>query len=676
MAANRKLVCACILALTCGRAPLADDATDLAALSLEQLMEMNVHSVYGASKYEQRVTQAPSSISIVTAEDIRRFGYTSLEDVLRSVRGLYVTNDRNYTYLGVRGFLRPGDYTTRVLLLVDGHRLNDNIYDSGSVGRETMPDVELIERVEVIRGPSSSVYGSSAFLGVINVITKRGHDIDGSELAVNVASHETYKTRATFGDTFANGVDWVASATYYSSAGADYYYPQFDQRISDNARAAHDGIARGLDDESAAKFFSSLRYGDFNASVYYSERRKFIPTASFDTIFNDPSTLTDDARGYVELGYKHALSERTDLQVRGFYDYSTYQGTFPTDYELSGDPADRVLLLDDTVGEWAGTELQLTAKPTDRYTFVVGGEYRASLREYQTSYDDIEPRVVYVDRSDTSSVLGVFVQGEAKLRDDFSVTAGLRYDYYGETFGGTANPRLAVIYNPSPNSAIKMLYGEAFRAPNPYERYYNPEQANRPGLDPETIRTYELVYERYFNSTYRLSLSGYSYHIDRLITQAVNEAGDYYYDNIDAVRARGVEMELEATYSDGTILRGSWSVQHAKDVASGLDLTSSPHHLATFNASTPLFGSPLFANLELQYISKSTTLSRAHSPSFVLTNFTLNTRELWSGIELTAGVYNAFDVEHPFPGAEEHVQDILQQEGRTYGGRFIVRFGR
>lgn len=674
MAANRNLACACIVALTCGRSALADDATDLAGLSLEQLMEMNVHSVYGASKYEQRVTQAPASISIVTAEDIRRFGYTSLAEVLRSVRGLYVTNDRNYTYLGVRGFLRPGDYTTRVLLLVDGHRLNDNVYDSGSVGSETMPDVELIERVEVIRGPSSSVYGSSAFLGVINVITKQGHDIDGAELAVNAATYDTYKTRATFGDTFANGADWMASATYYSSAGADYYYPEFDQRISANPLAGHNGLARGLDDESAAKFFSSLRHGDFNASVYYSDRRKQIPTASFDVLFNDAAAMTDDVRGYVELGYKHALSDRADLQVRGFYDYSTYQGTSPYDYLLTGDPADRVLFRDETTGEWAGTELQLTARPSDRYTFVLGSEYRASLREYQAAYDDVEPRLVYLDRDDTSSVLGVFVQGEARLRKDLSVTAGLRFDHYGETFGGTTNPRLAVIYNPSPNSAIKALYGEAFRAPNPYERYYNPEQANRPGLDPETIRTYELVYERYFNSAYRLSLSGYSYHINRLITQAVTGAGDYYYDNIDAVCARGVELELEATYQDGTSLRGSWSIQRAKDVASGWELTSSPRHMATLNASTPLFASPLFANLELQYSSSSVTLSRAHSPSFLLTNFTLNTHELWSGIELTAGVYNAFDVEHPFPGAEEHAQDILQQEGRTYGGRFIVRF--
>src|SRR5262245_31833562 len=134
MAANRRSqVCAWVVALACARASSADTG-DLAALSLEQLMDMNVHSVFGASKYEQRVTQAPSSISIVTAEDIRRFGYTNLADVLSGVRGLYVTNDRNYTYLGVRGFLRPGDYTTRVLVLIDGHRLNDNTYDSGVIG--------------------------------------------------------------------------------------------------------------------------------------------------------------------------------------------------------------------------------------------------------------------------------------------------------------------------------------------------------------------------------------------------------------------------------------------------------------------------------------------------------------------------------------------------------------
>jgi iron complex outermembrane receptor protein len=665
---------ACVLAALAHSPVASAEGGDLATLSLEQLMDMNVHSVYGASKYEQRVTQAPSSISIVTAEDIRRFGYTDLADVLRGVRGLYVTNDRNYTYLGVRGFLRPGDYSTRVLVLIDGHRLNDNVYDSGSVGRESMLDVELIDRVEVIRGPSSSIYGSSAFFGVINVITKRGRGVDGTELAADAASYDSRKARATFGRTFDSGVDWLVSASHYESGGMNFYYPEFDQRVSSNVRAADNGVATGVDDEDAAKFFTSLRYGGFAASLYLSDRHKTIPTASFDTIFNDPNARTEDARGYLELSYQRALSDRTQLNVRASYDSYDYDGDFPTDYALLGEADYQALVRDEMNGEWLDTELQITMQPTDRYTLVLGSEYRANLREFQAFYDDVEPPVYHLDRDETSSVVGVFAQAEARLRDDFSLTGGLRYDYYGQTFGGTANPRFAAIYNPSPSSAIKLLYGEAFRAPNPYERYYNPEQANRSPLRPETISTYELAYERYFNSTYRLSLSGYSYHIDGLITQAATAEGEAYFDNIENVQARGVEIELEGSYRNGTILRGSWAIQRAEDVATGLELTNSPRQLGKLSASTPILGSRLFANLELQYQSDSLTLARTHSPAFWLTNFTLNTHDRWSKVELTAGVYNAFNEAHPFPGAEEHAQLVLPQEGRTYGAQVVVRF--
>ena len=657
-----------------GTAAASADTGDLAALSLEQLMDMNVHSVFGASKYEQRVTQAPSSISIVTSEDIRRFGYTTLADVLSGVRGLYVTNDRNYTYLGVRGFLRPGDYTTRVLVLIDGHRLNDNVYDSGAIGREAMIDVELIDRVEVIRGPSSSVYGSSAFLGVINVITKRGRDIDGAELGMDVASHDTYRSRATYGETFANGVDFLISGSHYSSAGWDFYYPEFDQRISDHWFASNDGVAAGLDDESASKFYTSLRYGGFNASLYFSNRRKQVPTGSFDSIFGDPGAHTDDTASYIQLGYKHALSDTTDLNVRGFYDLFAYEGRYPADYALPGEPLDRVEFVDEMTGRWAGTELQLTSRLSDRYTFVAGGEYRLNIRENQAAYDDLDPRYYYLHREDDSDVVGLFAQGEARLRDDLTVTAGVRYDHYGASFGSTTNPRLALIYNPTETSAVKLLYGEAFRAPNPYERSYNVAQADAPTLQPETINTYELVYERYFDSKYRVSLSGYSYDIDGLITQVEEEFNMQFFANMEDVRARGVELEVEASYQNGAILRGSWAIQRAEDVASGWELTNSPHQLAKFTGSIPLFGSPVFANLDVQYNSKTVTLVRTRSPSFVLANLTLNTHDLWSGVELTAGVYNIFDVDRRFPGAEEHVQETLPQEGRTYGGRFIVKF--
>jgi iron complex outermembrane receptor protein len=509
---------------------------------------------------------------------------------------------------------------------------------------------------------------------VINVITKPGRGVDGGELALDTASYDTIKARATYGKTFDSGLDWLASATHYSSDGMNFYYPEFDQRSSDNVRAANNGFSTGVDDEEAAKFFSSIRYGDFAASLYLSERRKTIPTASFGSIFNDPAAMTDDARGYLELSYQRALSERSRLNVRASYDRYLYEGEFPTDYALLGEADYRAVARDEMVGEWISTEVQLTLQPTDRYTLVVGSEYRANLSETQLAYDDIDPRAYHLDVQGTSSVVGVFAQAEARLREDFSLTAGLRYDHHGNTFGDTINPRFAAIYNPSPNSAIKALYGEAFRAPNPYERLYYPDQTGQSPLRPETIKTYELVYERYFNSTYRLSLSGYSYDIDGLITQAATADAEPYFDNIDDARARGVEIELEGSYRNGTILRGSWAVQRAKDATTGLELTNSPRHLGKLIASAPVLDSKLFANLELQFQSNSLTLARTRSPSFWLTNFTLNTHDRWAKVELTAGIYNMFNGDHPFSGSEEHVQRLLPQEGRTYGAEVVVRF--
>ena len=143
---------------------------DLSDLSLEQLLDVKV---YSASKFNQKASDAPASVSIITAEEIRGFGHRTLIDILRSVRGIYAFNDGAYDFVGMRGFGRPGDYNSRTLLLIDGYRTNEPVYDSALVGPEALLDVDLIDRVEVTRGPGSVLYGSSAFFGVINVITKR-----------------------------------------------------------------------------------------------------------------------------------------------------------------------------------------------------------------------------------------------------------------------------------------------------------------------------------------------------------------------------------------------------------------------------------------------------------------------------------------------------------------------
>src|SRR3989454_11782951 len=179
------------------------------------ILFQDLPSVFGASKYEQKPSEAPASVSIVTSEEIRKFGYRTLSEILRSVRGFFTTYDRNYSYIGVRGFDRPGDYDTRVLLLLDGHRINDNVYDQASVGTEALIEVDAIERIEIIRGPSSSLYGTNAFLAVINVITRSGRDLKGTEVAATGGSYSTGEARMSYGARFDNGVEAFFGGGYH-----------------------------------------------------------------------------------------------------------------------------------------------------------------------------------------------------------------------------------------------------------------------------------------------------------------------------------------------------------------------------------------------------------------------------------------------------------------------------
>src|ERR1700730_7850879 len=197
----------------------AQDSSPLQDRSLEDLLRINVQRVFGASERLQPVTEAPSSVTIVTADEIARYGYRTLADILGSVRGLYVSDDRNYSLVGVRGFSKPGDFNMRMLLLVNGHPVNDNVYNQAQVGSEFGIDPAMFERVEIIRGPASSLYGTGAFFAVVNVITRTGASLHGSSIAVEAGSLDTRLVRAATGQRFANGLDFAVSGTYQQSNG-------------------------------------------------------------------------------------------------------------------------------------------------------------------------------------------------------------------------------------------------------------------------------------------------------------------------------------------------------------------------------------------------------------------------------------------------------------------------
>jgi iron complex outermembrane receptor protein len=640
----------------------SEESRQLKELSIEELMEVEVDTVYAASRYEQKVGDAPSSVSIVTAAEIRKFGYRTLADILRSVRGFYVTNDRNYSYIGVRGFGRPGDYNSRILVQVDGHRVNDNVYDEALVGEDFVLDIDLIERVEIIRGPSSSLYGSSAFFAVINIITRRGPDFNGFELSTAAGSLDTYKGRVSYGNRFSNGLEIVASGSGLDSDGNDHlFYREYDAPETSN------GVTDDTDYEHAYNFFSRFSFRDLTLEGAYVSREKGIPTGSFDADFNDPDNRTVDEHGYVDLRYDKELVDGLGIVARMFYDTTKYKGH----YINSG--VDNV---DFEWGDWWGAELMGKKSFMGKHTLIMGAEYQDNIRQDQKNYDK-QPFALHLDDRRDGYKWGLYAQGEIALHRKLTLNLGVRWDYF-DTFGSTTNPRLALIYKPFDTSVFKFMYGEAFRAPNAYELFYSDSgltaKASK-NLEPETIRTYEIVYEQQIFEHLHGTVSGFYYDTKDLISLTTDPGDDLMvFKNVDKTETIGVEVELRGKWQSGLEARGSYSYQDSENKSTGKTLTNSPGHLAKANLIVPLIRERLFAAVETQYTGTRKTLKGNDADDFIVTNLTIFGQSLVRGLDLSATIYNLFDESYGDPASEEHRQDAIKQDGRAFRVKLTYRF--
>jgi iron complex outermembrane receptor protein len=635
---------------------------DLTKLGLEELMNI---SVYGASKYEQKLLEAPASVTVINKDEIKKYGYRTLADILRSVRGFFVTNDRNYNYLGIRGFNRPGDFNTRVLLMVDGHRLNDGIYDQAPIGSDFPLDVDLIDRVEVIRGPSSSLYGTNAFFAVINVITRKGGEVKGLELSGDAGSFNAYKGRVSYGNKWAQGPELLVSGSYYDSQGPNLFFREFDNPNT------HNGIARNSDYDRFYSSFGKFSFQDFTLTGVYHSREKGIPTGTFDVVFGDPRNRTVDGWAFLDLKYDHTFADTWQVLARLSYDHVPYDGYFTFNQDHAPRPSTIGINRDIGRADWWSAELQISKQLFDRHKVTVGAEYRDYFRLDQKNFD-LSPFESFLDDKREAKVLAYYLQDEFTIFKNLRLNAGVRYDYYND-FGGSLNPRIALIYNPFKTAALKLLYGQAFRAPNAYEMFYQDgglTSKPNPDLKPEKIHTYEVVWEQYFGKHYRFVASGYYYRIRDLITQQLDPAdGLIVYRNADQVEAKGVELELGGKWANGLEGRISYALQEAKNAQTGRLLTNSPTHLPKFNLIVPLYKNKLFSGLEVQYLSPRKTLDNSHVGDAFIANITLLNRNVVKGVEFSASVYNLLNQKFSDPGAAEHIANGMSgiiQDGITF----------
>ena len=618
----------------------------------------DILSVYSASKYEQKVTKAPASISIVTADEIKKWGYRTFGDILGSLKGFYNTSDRNYGYAGARGLGVPSDYNTRLLLLIDGHRFNDNIFEGFNTSEGFPVDLDVIERIEVVRGPGSALYGSNAFLGVINVITKRGCDQHGANVKASYSSNDTYKTSASFGSRFKNGLETFLSGTFYNSQGFNkLYYSEFDNPATNN------GLSVNNDAEEAKKLIAKATFGDFSFEGVYVKRNKDVPTAAYSTLFNDSNYNVVNESTFVELKYDHVFENQLSLQSRLSYNNFRFTGDYP--YSDTKTSSTNVFINKDaSYGEWWRAELEASKVVWQDHRLTLGGQYQDNFNQFQTNYDSETHLAVNA----STYQWAFFIQDDYSITDRLSINAGVRLDYFS-IFGEAVNPRLGLIYNYWQNSTVKLLYGTAFRSHNQFELNYSDGGSSAipsNNLQPEKLDTLEFIVEHYFTAQLRAEFNVFHTDIKNIIALTQLESGLLQQQNFMNANSNGIEVQVENNWLNGFQGRMSYSWQQTIDDRTHERLSNSPEHMVKLNFIAPLWIDKVFLGFETQYMSGRKTSSGGDVNDYIVSNVTLFTQKWLKGLELSSGVYNLFDQRYFDPGSDVHRQNGIQQDSLTF----------
>ncbi len=663
-------------------------AYEMAALESETaedlLLFFEEEELVIATKRPTLVRKAPAIATVITAKEIRNMGARNLTDILKMVPGIGVSiNEFGAPMTEVRGIRT--NLTEKILLMIDGHSLNKNFTGSALFHIAADLPVENIKRVEIVRGPGSALYGANAFLAVINVITKDAEDIDSLQVTAKGGSFDTEQYNLLGGKSFGNDIQVSGSYDYYRTDGPRLKIEA--DSLSINPATTQWSTVPGDADMFAEKndLFLKLIYGNLYFKGQYTKKRK-------GNYIGMAYALTDEdhwTRSYYwgEVGYKSKINDQLSANFKINYDYyeqdsvvklmpEGFAGSFPNG--MIGGPKIK--------NRTTGGEFQLDYVVNDNNHLIAGAlyekykqfdvknisNYDATLFPpvpvYLGSVQDISSWANWNKDDATREIWAAYIQDEWEIIDNLNLTAGVRHDHYSD-FGDTTNPRAGVVWDFFEKATLKLLYGQAFRAPNFVELYNqnNPINVGNPALKPEKIKTYEASLGWRPAQSFTIDLNYFHSEIENLIIWDTSTSPALHI-NAGEAEVDGIELVLTGQYTPDNYWKLTYTYQDPKDSVTDERLSYVPLHRASGIIN---YGLTKYLNMHTDILwtgsrSRPAGDTRGDAASYTTVDLALTLKNIYKTLEIQGTIHNLFDENYEDPdtsGALQSAPNDFPREG-------------
>ena len=628
-----------------------------------------IREVTAVSRAAESIDDAPSSVSIVDARELEAFGYPTIAEALRGVRGVALSNDRAYFSAQIRGIGQPNDYGNRLLVMSDGQSLNDNLLNSSYIGSDGRVDLHDISRIEIVRGPGSLLYGSNAFSGVVNLVTRPPDGPNSIHANVGVYDDRTVHGRGGFQYNFAPGRGVWASVQAANSDGLDVAIPLI------GGDPANPTVVRGADKLTSVGTQGRAYIGPLTAQWHYHQREQHIPVGAYGTILADDTSFTD-RRFMTELRYEPKIGDKVQVFGRAHANHYEFDGKYAFEDEQS---------LERLSGTWFGVEGRVVITPVPWLKLTAGGEGQFHIEATMTGdsvYPDGTTENYMNERRpfQFGAGYGLIEGAPAKW---FRFSAGARVDVYS-TFGPIVVPRGALIFKPGEGHTLKLMGGRAFRAPSIYEQFYNDggttqitavDPARGLALSPESVVSGEVEYSYRFLQDWVALAAVHTSFIEDTVTTVPDESNPAevfrYANRTSPTLVVGGDVEIRREWRRGIMLAASYGYQQARVLDSTLvnpRLVAAPEHLASARFVVPAvkdvasFG--FRATVEAPRRIDEVTDDR--TPLSLVADATISGKIRELGVRYIVGVYNLADRRYQLPVADSFASRTMPQNGRTF----------